>query len=90
MVRVPVVVVSLVFCSSAFFCFLRDDRIRGGGSRIGGGGGFIFSVVSKMVESRGKGASAPEAYEKRVYYNCHNLNNNKMPLNTTLVVRVEW
>jgi len=43
-----------------------------------------------MVESRGKGASAPEAYEKRVYYNCHNLNNNKMFLNTTLVVRVEW
>jgi len=76
------------FVLPAFFCFLRDDRIRGGGSRIGGG--FIFSVVSKMVESRGNGASVPEAYEKRVYYNCHNLNNNKMFLNTTLVVRVEW
>ena len=64
MVRVPVVVVSLVFCSSAFFCFLRDDRIRGGGSRIGGGGGSFFLLFPKWWNQGGRGHLRPRPTKK--------------------------
>jgi len=84
--ELPVVVVLLVIYCSSFFCYLSDDRITG--ARSGIGGGLVLSIVSKMVKPRSKGVFVAMAYDKRVYYNGHNLNNKRLQ-NITLVVRLE-
>jgi len=54
-----------------------------------GAGVRFFLFFPKWCNQGGRGCLWPRPMIKTVYYNGHNLDNNKMFLNTTVVVRLE-